>query len=123
MIITKYYYSKAAHIRYLPVYTDAAGEVIAIKQNTVVNAKKNLPRITVASVYDTDTSTMSFGVSVCSPKDQFSKKAGRELAKERALSSKNKITGIRRGRIRETSRRHANELMSEYLKRYDGADI
>ena len=119
MIEIKYYYSKPTHIRHLPVFTDAKGDVIAICETLASKRVKTLPRITVASVYDTDTRTMTFGVSVCSPKDQFVKEVGRQLAKERALTKPaNTVVAIRRSRIRETSKRYANELIANCLKRY-----
>lgn len=80
---------------------------------------KKLPRVTVASVYDPIANTMRFGVSVCSPEDTFVKKVGRDLAVSRALQSpKVTVIGIRRGKVRETSKKHANALINTYLSKY-----
>ncbi len=78
----KYYYSK-------PLY-----QAVTVLDSTgfspnVIQRKgkvSNMPRMTVcAAVYDDD--TMSFGVAVCSSKDQFVKAIGRNLAQERAINN------------------------------------
>lgn len=118
----KYYYSKPVHVRTLPVITDDNGEVIYIMDKVSVKSKK-VPRVTVASVYDTDTNRMTFGVAVCSPKDVFEKKIGREIALKRAEESTNAVIVTKRRKIRETSRNHANELIANALSRYVHIDL
>lgn len=118
----KYYYSKPVHVRTLPVITDDNGEVIYIMDKVSVKSKK-VPRVTVASVYDTDTNRMTFGVAVCSPKDVFEKKIGREIALKRAEESTNAVIVTKRRKIRETSRTHANELIANALSRYVHIDL
>jgi len=80
MKTVKFYYSKPVHVRLIPVMTDSQGEVNFVF-NSVSQIVRTLPRVTVASVYDPINNTMSFGVSVCSPKDTFKKKEGRKLQK------------------------------------------
>ena len=73
----------------------------------------------MASVYDTDTRIMVFGVAACSPEDQFVKEIGRNLAKERALSKPvNKVVVAHRDKVGEISRRYADQLISKRLKKY-----
>lgn len=44
----------------------------------------NNPRVTICGIYDEEKEIMSFGISVCSTKDQFIKRIGREIAQNRA---------------------------------------
>ena len=75
----KYYYSEAIHVRLMPVATDAEGEPLYILKNKTVKVK-NIPRDTVAAIWDTKTDTMTFGTAICAPKDTFKKSVGREIA-------------------------------------------
>ena len=118
MKTVKYYYSKPVHLRRLPVLTDDEGNVLFV-YDKVDPTVKRIPRITVASVYDPETNTMTFGVATCSTKDMFSKKIGRELAEKRAREhAEVTVKAIRRGRIREVSTRYANELIERHLSKY-----
>lgn len=113
MKTVKYYYSKAVHIRFVPCVTDDQGDVVCLLERNVSPARK-LPRVTVASVYDNDTRSMSFGVAICSPKDTFKKTEGRKLAYQRAMESPNCIVrAINRGRTRYVSKKYANALIEQ----------
>ena len=112
MKTVKYYYSKAIHVRYVPCVTDDQGEVVFLLERNVSPAKK-LPRITVASVFDSEHSTMNFGVAICSPKDVFKKSEGRKLAYQRAIESPNCIVHVKRGKTRYVSKKYANSLIEQ----------
>lgn len=119
----KFYYSKPVHVRSLPVLTDDSGNVIFVMEKVGAKVKK-MPRVTVASIYDPDTNTMTFGTAICSPKDVFKKEIGRELATKRAKQfPEHTIVGIKRRKIRETSRKYANELIAKHLRRYVHIDL
>lgn len=49
--------------------------------------RQALPRITICSVLDKETNTLSFGVALCSVKDRFVKEIGRELSYKRAIEN------------------------------------
>lgn len=51
------------------------------------NTVEQMPRITICSILSDDKTHLSFGVAMCSKKDRFVKKIGRELAYNRALNS------------------------------------
>ena len=118
MKTVKYYYSKPVHIRRVPVITDDEGNVMFI-YDKIDPTVKRLPRVTVASVYDPTTNTMTFGSAVCSPKDTFSKSVGRDLAEKRARTNPEvTVKLIKRGKIREVSTRYANDLIERRLSKY-----
>lgn len=118
MKTVKYYYSAPVHIRHIPVITDDEGKVLYI-YDKVEASMKRLPRVTVASVYDPVTNTMSFGASVCSPRDMFVKRIGRETAEKRARQFPEiTISNIKRGKIREVSKRYANDLIAKHMEKY-----
>lgn len=120
---TKFYYSAPMQIRRVPVITDDNGEVLFVYDKVEAICKK-LPRVTVASCYDPDTNTMRFGVAVCSTKDQFSKKVGRELAESRALKSPEMtICAIHRKKISKTSKKYASELIKKHMEKYVQFDL
>lgn len=119
MKTVKYYYSEPFAVSNLPVVLGNNGEMIDYFDVKKLPIVKRLPKVTVASVYDPDTNSMSFGMAVCSPKDMFVKKTGREIAYKRAIESpKLKVVGIRRKKIRETSTKHAEALIKTYLSSY-----
>lgn len=114
----KFYYSAPVHIRHLPVLTNDNGDVLYVYEKTESESKR-VPRVTVASCYDPETRTMTFGVAVCSVKDVFIKRIGRELAEKRAKESpKFSTVVVKRNKIREVSRNHAMSLISECLAKY-----
>ena len=119
MKTTKFYYSKPVHVRLIPVATDAQGDPCYVySDRSMSTILKTLPRITVASIYDSVEGTMSFGIAVCSPKDVFKKSVGRKLAEDRArIKPAIKVTISKRGKIRSVSKRYANELISSYLSK------
>ena len=114
----KYYYSEAVHIRLMPVATDAEGDPLYILGSKPVKVKV-IPRITVATVWDTKTDTMTFGTAICSPKDTFVKAVGRDIALKCA-TVKPEITVklTKKNKVRETSKRYANQLISQHLEKY-----
>lgn len=114
----KFYYSTPVHIRTINIFTDAEGNPMYIPDCKPLNVKP-VPRITVATIWNTEDNTMRFGVSVCSPKDTFKKEIGRDLAYNRAKDSAEiSIKLTKRNKIRDISKRYANELISQYLKKY-----
>lgn len=117
MKTVKFYYSKPVHVRLVPMATGAQGEpLFYYPDSSMSSIVKVLPRITVASVYDSKENTMSFGIASCSPKDTFKKEVGRKLAEDRArINPTLKICKIKRNRIREVSKKYANDLISSYL--------
>lgn len=119
MRTTKYYYSRPAYVKYLKTLVDGQGNVLYISDKEVATKGKRVPRICVASVYDRDTNTMFFGASICSPKDQFKKSVGRELAYRRALKIPVKVTRLKAGAsVRNVSVRYANEIIENLIKEY-----
>ena len=119
MKTTKYYYSKPAYKVMVEALTDGSGKIVFIPDKRVQSKAKRVHRITVASVYDDVNNTLSFGVSVCSPKDVFSKFKGRELAYIRALNNPSKKVVLKqRKSIRKASVKYANELIDKYLGIY-----
>ena len=119
MKTVKYYYSEPFAVSNVPVVLGNNGQIIDYYDGKKLTITKKLPKVTVASLYDPDTNSMSFGIAVCSPKDMFVKKIGREIALERAKNEpKLKVIGIRRGKIRETSVKHAEALIQTYLSNY-----
>ncbi len=119
----KFYYSAPIHVRRIPVLTDDNGNVLFV-YDKLGSTVKRIPRITVASVYDPESNTMTFGAAVCSPKDVFSKKVGREIAEKRARQfAEITIKGIHRKKIRETSKKYANDLIAKHLARYVHVDV
>ena len=119
----KFYYSAAVHVRRIPVITDDSGNVLFVYDRVDSKVKK-LPRITVASVYDPDENTMTFGTAICSPKDTFVKAIGREIAEKRARKFPEiTIKGINRRKIRKISNAYANELISRHLSEYVHVDL
>ena len=118
MKTVKYYYSAPVHVRHIPVLTDDEGKVLFV-YDRVEPSVKRVPRITVASVYDPVKNQMTFGTAVCSPKDTFKKSIGREIAEKRARQFPEiTIVGINRRKIREASKRYANDLIEKHLADY-----
>jgi hypothetical protein len=119
----KFYYSIPVHLRTIPVLTDDNGNVLFI-YDKVGAMTKRVPRITVASYYDPEANKMTFGAATCSPKDVFVKKIGREIAQKRALESPEiTLVGINRRKLREVSKKYANELIAKHLSRYVHIDV
>ena len=118
MKTVKYYYSAPVHIRHIPVLTDDEGKVLFV-YDKIEPSVKRVPRITVASVYDPVANKMTFGAAVCSPKDTFKKSVGREIAEKRARQfAEITIVGINRKKIRETSKKYANDLIEKHLSKF-----
>ena len=99
--------------------TDAQGTPLFIfRDDSISKIVRTVPRITVASIYDPVNNEMRFGVAVCSPKDTFKKSVGRQLATDRARIRPNVVVKpIKKGCVRSTSKRYANELISAYLSK------
>ena len=73
--VVKYYYST-------PIYfADIANTPTG---KTAVGRLRQAKRFTMAMVYDDDSQTIKFGLSVCMPNDNFNKKIGREIAERNA---------------------------------------
>jgi len=119
----KYYYSEAVHVRTMPVITDAEGTPIYIPDSKPLKVK-TLPRITVAAIWDDKQDTITFGAAICAPSDVFKKAIGREVSFKRATDFPEitvKLT--KRNRIREVSKRYANELISQHLHKYVRSNV
>lgn len=114
----KYYYSAPVNLVRIPALADENGNVLFVYDKISVKIKR-MPRVTVASVYDPKENKMTFGAAICSPKDIFVKKIGRDLAEKRARQFPEiSIVGINRRKIRETSKKYANDLLEKHLARY-----
>jgi len=114
----KFYYSEATHLAYIPVLTDGKGEAMFILGKKMAKIKK-IPRVTVASVYDPKTNTMTFGTAICSTKDLFKKSIGREIAEKRARQFPEiTIVGIDPRKLGKVSKRHANDLIEKHLSKW-----
>lgn len=119
----KYYYSEAVHLRTMSVVTDAEGNPMYIPDTKPVKVK-SLPRVTVAVIWNTKDDTMTFGSAICAPNDTFKKSIGREVALKRATEFPEiTIKLTKKNRIRETSKRYANQLISQHLHKYVRTDI
>lgn len=119
----KFYYSKPVHMRTMQVITDAEGNPIFIPDSKPLKVKP-LPRITVAAIWDTKTDKMYFGSAICSPKDAFKKSTGREVALKRATDFPEITVQLtKRNRIREISKRYANQLISQHFNKYVYSEI
>ena len=57
-------------------------------------SRKPLPRITICAVFNEKDSTLSFGAALCSAKDRFIKKVGREIAEQRARTNPMKVVPV-----------------------------
>lgn len=123
MKTVKYYYSAPVHLRHIPVLTDDEGNVLFVYEKVEPKAKR-IPRITVASVYDPIENKMTFGAAICSPKDAFKKSVGREIAEKRARQFPEiTVVAIPRRKIREVSKKYANDLIERHLSKYVQFDI
>lgn len=79
----KYYYSAPQQIRLGYFLADAVGNYLY----TLPNSKcvKNLPRVTICSILKDN--ILTFGFATCSSKDQYIKKRGQKIARERAIKN------------------------------------
>lgn len=119
----KYYYSEPVHLRTMHVLTDAEGNPIYIPDAKPIKVR-NLPRITVAAVWNTKTDEMTFGSAICAPADVFKKSVGRDVALKRAMEFPEvTIRLTKRSKIRDTSKRYANQLISQHLNKYVRTDL
>ena len=119
----KYYYSEPVHLRTINVLTDAEGNPIYIPDAKPIKVKA-LPRVTVAAVWNTKTNVMTFGSAICAPADTFKKSIGRDVALKRATEFPEVTVRLaKRNRIREISKRYANQLISQHLNKYVRTDI
>ena len=73
-----------------------------------------MPRITICSLLNEDRTKLSFGVAVCSAKDRFVKKVGRELAYKRALEHPFKVAEVTKDNIREV-RMNVSQAIEEEI--------
>lgn len=107
----KYYYSRPYQVRTNSILTDEHGKYIATLRNDFVC---NKPRIVVCSILDGN--KMSFGYTVCSPKDQFIKNKGRKIAFARALRRPYKVIDVSPDVKAGTSASVAHEIMHKLLR-------
>lgn len=73
------------------------GDIVGFYKSSV----QPLPRITICSLLSEDRTKLSFGVAVCSAKDRFVKKVGREMAYKRAVEKPFKVADVTESTIRE----------------------
>lgn len=59
------------------------------------SSSRPTPRITICTILNEDRTQLSFGIAVCSKKDRFIKKIGRELAYKAALENPILIADIK----------------------------
>lgn len=109
----RYYYSTDLSISSLEVVTTNSGEIIGTSDQ--VTPIRKIPRITVCGILDTDTNTMSFGVSRCASKDTFVKTVGRSYAKERAEQKPYKVVSVGKDKISDVFMDNAQLIEQEVL--------
>ena len=63
---------------------------------------KRHKRVSICGILDTELNTLSFGATLCSEKDVFHKKIGRELSEKRALENPIMVTNVTKGNIGKT---------------------
>lgn len=80
----KYFYTPALQIRSFNLICSGDGEVLETPPDWGGKYVRDLPRMVVCSVYDSEKQIMFFGTAVCSHKDSFSKKIAREMSYKRA---------------------------------------
>ena len=88
----KFYFSRDFKLANMEVFLGTNNTVIAT--GNIVSKLRRIPRITICSIFDPNTKTLTFGVSRCSSKDTFVKSVGRKLAFERALTSPYKTVHV-----------------------------
>ena len=116
MKAVKYYYSEALQLRTLRVLTDAKGDVKIILPS-VPEHIKDLPRVTVCSLYDSVENKVRYGVAVCSSKDHFSRKEARRISLERAKIKPSRIIILKKeSNLGKISKRIVNEIFESKLK-------
>jgi TPP-dependent 2-oxoacid decarboxylase len=90
----KYFYTPALQVRSFNLLCDGDGRVIESAPDFGGTYVKDLPRMAVCSVYDSEKQIMSFGVAVCSHKDNFCRKTAREMSYKRAKENPVHVTNI-----------------------------
>ena len=108
----KYYYSTPVTIKKSEVLSLNSGVIVGVSKKETYKCR--MPRITICGIYDDETDTLSFGLAKCSPKDQFVKSIGREIAYERALNDPICIVKVGDRRISEVYSDVALDLDIEY---------
>jgi len=84
--------------------------------NAILAISKSLkpqPRITICSILDTDDETLSFGAALCSKRDRFCKKIGRELSYNRALNNPMRVVSVKGQNVNQIRIQICNELETE----------
>lgn len=81
----RYYYSQPLYQALVVLRSNHRGEfdpekIIAYSKESM----REVPRITVCAVLDTETNMMSFGYARCNPNDNFCRAIGREISYKRA---------------------------------------
>lgn len=80
------------------------------------NTIEQMPRITICTILSEDKTKLSFGVAMCSKKDRFVKKIGRELAYNRALNSPIMEVKVTKDNISEVRMKFC-EFLEERIKK------
>lgn len=81
---SRFYYSRPAYTHKVTLIEMNSDTFHVIPAGTKLYPK---PRLTVCGVLDEEANTLQFGFTVCSSKDRFEKKIGREISEKRALSN------------------------------------
>lgn len=74
------------------------------------SSRTSLPRITICSVLDREKNTLSFGAAICSAKDRFVKKIGRELSYKRAMENPMLVLPVTKDNINKVRMQACEEL-------------
>lgn len=115
---TKYFYSPALEIRTMKILTDGSGNQVGVPSEKTT-FKKRLPRVAVCSIYFPKENKLQFGTALCSAKDTFVKRKARELSFNRAYRIPEKVVMVKdRKKLKDISRRIANELIKFQLERF-----
>ena len=98
----------------MDVIVDNKGTIVASR---AITRKSRAPRVTICSIWDTDTKKMSFGVAYCSYKDIFQKKLGRKIALNRATTKPYKVIDVPDGiSVNDLSCETSRAIESEILQ-------
>lgn len=107
----KFYYSQPCVISDMEILLSRE-KVVATSDR--VRKKKDAPRITICSIYDDVSNTMSFGVARCSGNDMFRKAIGQELSRRRAEENPFRVVQIHPSqKVSDVFRHHVLDIESQ----------
>ena len=96
----KYYYTNPLQLRSINVLTDANGNIVFAYDEDPTYIR-DIPRATVCTILKDN--TLSVGYAICSKKDHFNKKTGRNIAFARALNKPYAVVDVTDKNIHEAT--------------------